>query len=322
VSAARRSALALAGTSLAFFVTFSLIDPAFLTVANQRNVLQQIGATVLLATGMTLVVITGGIDLAVASVAAFAAIVGAQVARSLGFTGPGLAVGIAAGLGTGAAIGAAQGAIVAFTAIPAFLVTLAGLTVFRGFAFLACDGIPVANLPEAARVPGRGFVLADALGDALPVSALLVLVVVAAVELLLRRTRFGRSLFALGGNFEAARLAGLPVRRDLLLAYAVSGMTAAAAGLLIASRQGSADPKLSREGSELDAVAAVVLGGTSLAGGRGSVARTFVGAWLIGSLRPVLNHRGVESYGQDVVLGTVILAAALLDRVIARGRKG
>ncbi|HKE00641.1 MAG TPA: ABC transporter permease [Planctomycetota bacterium] len=320
MSPQRRSALALAGVAFAFLATFSIIDPAFLTVANQRNVLQQIGATVLLGTGMTLVVLTGGIDLAVASTAALSAVAGAMAASAAGFGSGALALGVVVALATGAAVGTVQGSIVALAGVPPFLVTLAGLTVLRGAAFLLCDGVPVANFPEAARGIGRGFVLESWLGSSIPASLVVVVAFVAAAEIVLRRTAFGRSLYAIGGNSEAARLAGLPVRRDLIAAYAVSGLAAAAGGLLVASRQGSADPKLAREGLELDAVAAVVLGGTSLSGGRGSAIRTFVGAWLIGSLRPVLNHLGVESYGQDVAVGLVILAAALLDRFMGRGR--
>lgn len=280
----------------------ALATDAFLTVDNLTNVLRQNAFTAILAAGMTFVILTGGIDLSVGSVVALAGIVCAD-GLVHGWSVP---AAVAAGLGVGAAVGAVNGAVVTLVRVPAFVVTLAMMLLVRGAAFKLTDARTIAGLPASF----------GALSATLTSAALMTGVFVLA-WLVLERTPFGRHVYAVGGNREAAWLAGVRVGRVERLVYLLCGLSAGLAGVLVASRLGAGYPRAG-EYYELDAIAAVVVGGTSLFGGRGSIWGTLAGAFFIGVLNNGLNLFRVSPYDQLIAKGLVLLAAASLDRWRAR----
>lgn len=300
-----------------------LTDGVFLQPENLVNVARQISFEAMIAFGMTLIIITGGIDLSVGSVVALAGVVAALAMRAAGGESTGaILVGAIAACGTGLVGGAAAGAIITRFALPPFIVTLALMLVARGLAFIFCGGEPIyEGLPPDLLWLGRGFVFESALGRRLPVPVFLMALLFGASWVLLARTVVGRCAIAVGSNEEAARLAGIPVRRTKLFVYVLTGGLAGLVGLLHDGKLMAADPKIG-EMWELNIIAAVVVGGTSLFGGRGSIPGTLVGALIIGVLNNMLNLMGVQHFWQKIVLGLVILAAALLDAGLARlGRR-
>ena len=286
---------------------------------NLINVMRQVSFEALIAFGMTLVIVTGGIDLSVGSLVALTGVVAAIVMRETSHWSPvaSIAAGLICGLATGAAVGASSGAIVARFSIPPFIVTLAAMLIARGFAFIICGGRPVSELPAELMWLGRGFVLQSVLGRLIPVPVLIMLLVFVAAAILLSRTVFGRGVVAVGSNEEAARLAGIGVRRTKLMVYLITGSLAGLAGVMHTAYLSAGDPKVGVMW-ELNVIAAVVVGGTSLFGGRGSVVGTLVGVLIIGVLNNSLNLRGVEHFWQQVVLGGVILLASLVDAGLRR----
>ena len=294
-------------------------DGTLLRPDNLINVMRQVSFEALIAFGMTLVIVTGGIDLSVGSLVALTGVVAAIVMRATAAWSPGwsVAAGLICGLATGAGVGAGSGAIVARFSIPPFIVTLAAMLIARGFAFILCGGRPVFELPPELLWFGRGFVLESVLGKWIPVPVLIMLFVFVAVATLLSKTVLGRGIIAVGSNEEAARLAGIPVRRTKLLVYLITGSLAGLAGVLHTAYLSAGDPKVGTMW-ELNVIAAVVVGGTSLFGGRGSVFGTLVGVLIIGVLNNSLNLRGVEHFWQQAVLGGVILLASLVDAGLRR----
>ncbi|MFO0972863.1 MAG: ABC transporter permease [Phycisphaerae bacterium] len=299
-----------------------LTDGRFAQSENLVNVLRQISLEGLIAFGMTLVIVTGGIDLSVGSMVALCGVAAALALRALPGAGAGLAFGVGAlvAVGLGAGVGAACGAIVASFAIPAFIVTLAAMLVARGAAFILCNGQPIYELPAGLVLFGRGFVWESALGRLLPVPVAVLLVAWLAFAVLLNRSVFGRGVIAVGSNEAAARLAAIPVARTKVLVYLITGAVSGLAGVLHVAKLMAGDPKIG-EGWELNVIAAVVVGGTSLFGGRGSMTGTLIGALIIGVLNNSLNLMHVEHFWQKVVLGLVILAASLLDAGLRRLEK-
>jgi ribose transport system permease protein len=279
-------------------VAMTCVSDRFLTWENLSNIGRQVSINAIIATGMTLVIITGGIDLSVGAVMTLAMTFGAG-AMLAGVPVP-LAVALA--LGTGLACGAVNGALIAYARMPAIIVTLAMMEIPRGIALLYTGGYPLSNLPAAFAPLGRG----EWLGLQIP--TLVMLLVLVAGHLFLTRFVAGRAFYVLGGNEEAAHLAGLPVKRYKLLAYALCGFTAALAGVVLASRLMSGQPNAGI-GFELDAIAAVVLGGTSIAGGRGSIVGTLIGALMLGVLNNGLNLMSVSPYTQKILKGVIILIA-------------
>jgi ribose/xylose/arabinose/galactoside ABC-type transport system permease subunit len=273
----------------------------------------QTSITAIIAAGMTLVMLTGGIDLSVGSLVALVGVVGALTARLA--PGPGIAVAgaLAAGLLLGAVSGGAAGWCVTRFRITPFIATLALMTIWRGLAFILTEGRPVWELPDAFGIPGGGRFAA------VPIPTWLMAAVYVVAHLTLTRTRFGRHVYAVGGNAEAARLAGISIQRVTMAVYVICGMLTALSGVLLASRLSSGQPNAGIM-YELDVIAAVVVGGGSLSGGRGSVAGTFLGSMLIGVLRNGLNLLDVGSYVQQVIVGGVILLAVVLDRWRSRAR--
>jgi len=278
----------------------------FLAPANLMMVLNQAALYGIMSVGMTFVILTGGIDLTVGSLVALAGVVCAKLAQ----LGEGYyALALIAGLVCGAISGGSVGALVTRFGVPPFIATLSLMSLLRGLANLLTDGRPVAGgLPADYTLLGRGVV-----GGVLPAPVLIFSAVLIAAGVLLGRTRFGRHVRAIGGNEESARLSGVPVARVKLLVYVISGALAALSGLLLSSRLGSGAPTVGL-GDELSVIAAVVVGGTSLSGGRGGLLQTFVGLLIICTLSSGLNWINVGTFGQQVVLGLVILAAVLMDK--------
>ncbi|MET0646838.1 MAG: ABC transporter permease [Pyrinomonadaceae bacterium] len=287
-------------------VFFALFAPQFLSLPNLVNIALSIAIVGILAVGMTAVILTGGIDLSVGSVAALAGIVAAMVAAT-NATGA-VALSALAALGVGLAVGAFNGAMVAWFRVPPFVTTLAMLTICRGLAFVITDGRSVSDLPESFGLFGRELFLK------VPVPVWLMLLVFAAGWFVLKRMTFGRYVYAVGGNREAAFLAGVNIKGVTMLVYVLNGLLVGLAGLVLASRLGAGVPNAGIQ-YELDVIAAVVVGGTSLNGGRGSVIATLWGAVFIGVLNNGLNLAGIDPYMQRIALGAVILLAVLADQL-------
>lgn len=281
----------------------SLLTPRFLTSENLVNVVRQSSLNAIVAAGMTLVILTGGIDLSVGSMLAVTSVFSAGTLAS----GSSPLVAILAGIGMGLAFGIANGLLITIGDVAPFIVTLGTLTIARGIALVYTNGAPIMALDDNFRFLGRGEI------GPLPVPIVILIVVYAAVYFMLNRTTFGSFVYAIGGNQEAARLSGVRVRLIKAATYAISGLLAGLTGVILTGRLGSAQPNLG-SGDELDAIAAVVLGGTSLAGGRGGIIGTLVGALIIGILSNGLNLLNVNAYYQPVAKGVVILIAILVDR--------
>lgn len=287
---------------------FALAAPQFLSVANLVNVALSIAITGILAVGMTAVILTGGIDLSVGSVAALAGVSSAMVVGALGDAALAVPAGVLAALGVGLLAGAFNGVMVAQFRVPPFIVTLALLTVCRGLAFTVTDGRSVGNLPRGFGFLGRELVFG------LPMPVWVVAAVFALGWFTLTRTPFGRHVYAVGGNESAAWLAGINTKRVKMLVYCLNGLLVGLAGATLAARLGAGVPNAGLQ-YELDVIAAVVVGGASLNGGRGSVIGTLWGATFIGILNNGLNLAGIDPYTQKIALGVVILLAVLADQL-------
>ena len=294
--------------------------PTFLLPSNLRNVANQIAVIAILAIGMTMVIITAGIDLSLGSLIALAAVIVAWVIGRLGGEDASTGAMLVAAVVTivlCSAAGAFSGAMVTRFSVPPFIATLGMMQVASGVAYIVSQGKPIYRIPERFVVLGRGV---DPL-LAVPWAVWLMVALYVAAHLLMGRTVLGRYLYAVGGNPEAARLAGVPVNRVLLFAYVASAALAGLGGVVMASQLRSGAPTYGLM-YELYVVAAVVVGGTSLAGGEGTIAGTLVGAFIIAVIQNGMNLTNVESYTQKVVLGLVILGAVLLDRLRRTRRPG
>ncbi len=292
---------------IAVFIIMSLVNDRFLDVSNIENVARQGSVIGIIAVGMSFAIFTGGIDLSVGPVMALSGTIMAGL-MAAGWPAP---VAIVAGLCVGSVFGAFNGFCVAFGRMPPIIVTLATMGAAHGLALLYTGGYPISGLPSWFAWFGRGSLA----GIQVPI--LIMLLVYAAGYVVLHHTPFGRYVYAVGGNEEATRLTGIRVPRTKMLVYSISGLTAAIAGLVITARLMSGQPSIG-EGFELDAIAAVVLGGAAISGGRGVVLGTLVGAMLLAMLNNGLNLMGVSSYLQDVIKGGIILLAVY----IGRGRAG
>ena len=284
-----------------------IATPHFLTASNLLNVVEQSAIIGVLSVGMTIVIITGGIDLSVGSIVALSGIVFGLALR----TGVPVALAALLGLGSGALCGVANGALVTLGRLPPFIATLGMMSVARGAALVLSDGRPISGFPGAFRWIATGSVFG------LPVPAILMAGAYVVAHLVLSRTVLGRYSYAIGGNEEAATLSGLNVRRVKIAVYAISGLCSALTSLLLVARLDSAQP-IAGMSYELDAIAAVVIGGASLLGGAGSVAGTLIGALIMAVLRNGLNLLGVSSYVQQIAIGVVIVVAVLVDMALRR----
>ncbi len=283
----------------------TLATPHFLTVTNLRNVLEQTSINAVIAAGMTFVILSGGIDLSVGSLVA---LVGILLATSLQQGFP-LLPALALALLVGAAAGLANGLLVTRGRLPPFIATLGMMSVARGAALLLTEGRPISGFEAGFRSLATGRLLL------VPAAVVVTALVYVVAHVVLRHTVFGRHVYAVAGNEDAARFAGVAVRSSKTLVYVVSGLTSAVAAALLTARLNSAQP-IAGIMYELDAIAAVVIGGTSLRGGLGGVGGTLVGALIMGVLRNGLNLLGISSFLQQVVIGLVIVGAVLLDAAL------
>ncbi|MFD3649842.1 substrate-binding domain-containing protein [Streptomyces cyaneofuscatus] len=292
-------------------VAMSLLSGDFLTTQNLLNVGVQAAVTAILAFGVTFVIVSAGIDLSVGSVAALSATVLAWSATSAGVP---VVLAVVLAIVTGIACGFVNGALISYGKLPPFIATLAMLSIARGLSLVISQGSPIAFPDSVSR-------LGDTLGGWLPVPVLVMIAMGLITALILGRTFIGRSMYAIGGNEEAARLSGLRVKRQKIVIYALSGLFAAVAGIVLASRLVSAQPQAA-QGYELDAIAAVVIGGASLAGGVGKASGTLIGALILAVLRNGLNLLSVSAFWQQVVIGVVIALAVLLDTLRRKAGSG
>ena len=288
-------------------VALWIASPYFATVANLRNVAEQSATIGVIAIGMTFVILSGGIDLSVGSVVALCC-----VAMAMAITrGVPVAVAMAFGVLVGVASGAINGALITFGRLPPFIATLGMMSVARGGALMLSDGRPISGFPDAL----RAVAVNNVVGVPLPVVIMLALYLVAHV--VLTRTVLGRYTYAIGGNELASAMSGVNVFAYKILVYAIAGASAAVCAMLLMARLNSAQP-IAGIGYELDAIAAVVIGGTSLLGGQGSVVGTLLGTLIMSVLRNGLNLLGVSSYVQQVAIGVVIVIAVLVDMTLHR----
>ncbi|MDR0474502.1 MAG: ABC transporter permease [Treponema sp.] len=290
-------------------VVFTILSEYFFSVSNLLTVATQTAVIAIIAVGQTYVLITGGIDLSIGSNIALSAVIAGFCMRLT--PEPSVLVVLAAilaGLFTGAFAGAVSGALITFGKIPPFIATLGTMTVVRGIALTLTKGLPVSGLPKKFTILGTGSTLG------IPNPVIIMVVLVSLFGFILAKTRLGRHIYSVGSNFEAARLSGVNTKKTLFSVYIFSGVLAAAAGLIVAARIISAHPAAG-DGYELDAVASSVIGGTSTMGGEGSVAGTFIGAFVIGVLRNGLNLIGVSPFIQKIVIGIVIVGSVFFDRI-------
>lgn len=294
----------------------SYLWPNFLKKENLLNIMKQISVVAIIAIGMTMIIITAGIDLSVGSLIAFSGVITALAIRGLGGDDPTMGhlwLGSLAGILVCGLVGLFTGGLVTLFGIPAFIATLGIMFSARGLAFIFADSEPIAIGNEAFGWLGRGR---DFLG--LPNSVILMLILFAIAHVLMTRTSIGRYIYAVGGNPEAARLSGVPVKWVVVFVYTLTGLLAGLGGVMEASLHVTGDPKAGNL-VELQVIAAVVVGGTSLAGGQGKILGTLIGAFIIGVIRNGMNLTGVEAHMQSVVYGVVILIAVLIDRLKSQG---
>jgi ribose transport system permease protein len=294
---------------LLIVIVLTLLSPHFLSWQNLINVLRQASIQFLLAAGLTLCVVAGGIDLSVGAVLGLSACVAAAV-----IVGGSPWLGVLAALAVGTACGLANGVIVAYLRIPAFIATYGMLWIAHGLAYVFMRGEVIHGFPPAFRVIGAGYV------GAVPTPILVMLAVLALLHVMLYRTRLGRALYAIGGNPAAARLSGMPVRRHLVTVYTLSGLLAAFAGLVVIARVNAADSGTG-EDLLLASIAAVVLGGSSLFGGQGGVVGTAVGSVILALVLNGMNLLDVKTFWQAFVLGAIVILSVLTDQ-LASGRLG
>lgn len=286
-------------------IGISIVSPEFRSVNNFLSLLRQSSINGFIAFGMTFVILTGAIDLSVGSVLALSTVLCA------GMITAGVPAGLAMfiSLGIGAFLGLVSGLLVTKGRLQPFIATLITMTVYRGLTMIFTNGKPISKLGNSfiLKLVGKGSLFG------IPIPVILLIVIFALFFFLLTKTTFGRRIYATGSNWKSAKLAGVNISRTKIIAYMISGIMASLSGLILLSRLNSAQPTLG-SGYELDAIAAVALGGTSMSGGRGKIYGTFIGVLIIAVLNNGLNILGVSSYYQDVVKGIVILVAVLSDR--------
>ncbi|WP_453993328.1 ABC transporter permease [Bacillus nitroreducens] len=290
-------------------IIIALVNPNFLTSNNLLNVLRQTSTNLYLALAMTMVIIIGGIDLSVGSIMAVVGVVTTTLIALFSFP---VAAAVGVGLLVGMLFGAINGYVAATTVIPPFIITLATMNIARGAAYVISDGKPIRVMSDSFNSIGSGY-----LGGVLPMPVFYLLILLVICYIIMNKTKLGRYMYAVGGNAEAAKFSGINIKKVKFFAYTFSGLMAAIAGIVLASRMFSGQPT-SGNGAELDAIAAVVLGGTSMTGGYGRIGGTVIGALIIGVLSNGLNLMGVSSFWQYIVKGIVILVAVYADVIKKR----
>lgn len=286
-----------------FLVVFPTTRATFLTPKNVFNILRQNASNLFLATGMTMVIILGGIELSVGSVIALSGVVAAGCVINFGL--PEI-VGFLAAIGVGALVGMFNGFVICKTDIPPFIVTLASMNITKGIALVLTGGSPIRCMTDTFRFPGAGYV------GPVPTPVILMIIVFIIAAFMINRTQLGRHIYAVGGNAQAAKFSGINVQKVKFIVYTYTGIMSGIAGLVVASRLYSGQPTAG-DGAEMDAIAAVVVGGTSMSGGSGRLGGTLIGVLIIGVLNNGLNLLGVDSNWQYIVKGLVILLAVYVD---------
>jgi ribose transport system permease protein len=294
-------------TLMVLFVVLAVASPYFLTTTNLASVVRQTAVINIMALGMTLIIITGGIDLSVGSMLAMSGLLGAMTMAA----GYGIAAGIVVGLLTGLFWGTVNGTLITRLRIEPFIVTLGTLGIIRGLTLIVSGGLPVHNLPRAFSFLGEGNVAG------VPLVLWILLVCALITHVVLDRTRLGRYAYAIGSNREAAIYAGIPVTFHLTAVYAIGGMLTGLAGMIDASRLMTGQPTAGA-GYELQAIAAVVIGGGSLRGGEGTVVGTLIGAFIMGLLANGSDLLGISPYLQQAIIGAVIILAVTVDELRKR----
>lgn len=299
---------------LVFIIISAILSPNFLTLDNVLNLLQQASIPGVVAIGMTIVVLLGGIDLSVGSVLAFSGMIASMIAVEVGGI-TGIILAFLCGLAVSGLMGFITGILVSKCKLPDFIASLAMMEIARGAALLTTGGNPVFGLNDSFHEIGGGF-LFNKLAYTAIVWAFLTII----FALILKYTVFGRSLFAIGGNQEAAMLSGINTKRNYTIAYIISGLLSGFAGILTASWMSTGQPTAG-SGYELDAIAASVIGGASLSGGKGSVIGTFGGVFLLQIITNIFNLVGLPSYYQRIAKGTIIVLALLLNNFVTSDQK-
>ncbi len=290
---------------IALVIIISIMNSGFLRTANIFNLLRQVSINALIAFGMTFVILTGGIDLSVGSILALSSVIMAKMLAS----GVNPVIAIIAACIIGLLLGAVNGIVIAYGKVAPFIATLATMTIYRGLTLVITKGNPITGLGDSFifQVFGKGYVWI------IPVPVITMAIAFAILYVILNKTPFGRKVYAVGGSEKVSYLVGIDIKKIKVAIYSLTGMLVALSGAILTSRLNSAQPTAG-ESYELDAIAAVVLGGTSLSGGKGNIFGTLVGALIIGTLNNGLNLLGVSSFYQMVVKGIVILLAVLADR--------
>jgi ribose transport system permease protein len=298
------SQLAAAGALIVVFVFLSFASPVFLSADNLFNIGSQTAVVAVIAIGMTLVIITAGIDLSVGSVAALSGVLGVMMMSQAGLPVP---LAILGGTLVGATCGLVNGLLVSVAGLNPFIATLGMLTVARGLTFIFTNAVAVFGAPNSFRLLGQGVI------GPIPISILMIVLVAVAGYIVLSRTRLGRYAYAMGSNLEAARLSGIPIKRYLTSVYVISGALAGFGGMIAASRVNSGQPNFGI-GLELDVIAAAVIGGASLFGGQGTVVGTLIGAFLVALIRNGSVLLDINTFYQQVIIGVVIWLAVIWDQ--------
>lgn len=288
-----------------FSIILGIMSDSFFTLDNLLNLLRQISVNALIAFGMTFVILTAGIDLSVGSILAL----GSALTAGLLTSGMDPVLAVLIGLLIGLALGAINGLIITKGRVAPFIATLATMTIYRGITLVYTDGRPITGLSDSFtfEMIGKGYIFG------IPFPVILMLIAFAILYFILKKTVFGRQVYAIGGNEEASILSGIKADRVKIWVYSITGMLSVLAGIILTSRLNSAQPTAGAS-FELDAIAAVVIGGTSLAGGKGKIVGTLIGALIIGVIDNGLNLLNVSSFYQQIVKGGIILLAVLLDR--------
>ena len=291
-------------------IALSILSPSFLKINNLLNVLRQVSITGVIAVGMTFVVVTGGIDLSVGSIAGMTAMVATSLSHPGQFP---VIVPVVCGLLVGIAAGVLNGFLAAYEEIPPFITTLGLMTALRGACLLYNNGRPIIDVGDAYTKIGGGKLFG------IPYPVIIFIVIIAIGTFVLKCTRYGRYVYAIGGNERAAKVSGINVKAIKLSVYVIAGFCAALSGIIVSSRVMSGSPSAG-EGYEMDAVTACVIGGASLSGGEGGVLTTVIGALIIGVISNGLDLLKVSSYWQQIVKGVIIVAAVLIDSKTKKAR--
>ncbi len=303
-----KSELTMLGIFAVFFIVMSFASPYFLTSRNILNIVSQVSSNALLSIGMTIVILTGGIDLSVGGILGLSGMIGAMVINS----GDGRPVlGVLVMLGVALICGTFNGVLVGYLRMPAFIVTLGTTNICRSLDYVISNANTQSGFPDGYSFLGKHKVFAG-----IPVYVFFLIAMFAIFIFILSKTKFGRFIYASGSNLEAAELSGINVRFIIMMCYVISGLMCALAAWIMTSRLMACDPTYGN-GAEMDAIAAAVIGGTSMSGGKGTLWGTIIGVLLVGSLRNALNLLGVNPYWQGSALGAVIILAVLAERISA-----